>query len=157
MLLHRCSLCHPMWQEGWCTKPVLHPVTQALSVLQVLWRVRLCTTSIWTSLGRRLPHSTKLCLPQVRKLATTIMTITVYKCLASVHTCLTLCYLSPDPNMVNAYMYQTAGTNGQAAPPPGQGPPNTSPSYSNYQPTPSQGYQVLLDTIIFWPIYWKNI
>ncbi|XP_003964777.2 hepatocyte growth factor-regulated tyrosine kinase substrate isoform X4 [Takifugu rubripes] len=46
-----------------------------------------------------------------------------------------------DPNMVNAYMYQTAGNNGQAAPPPAQGPPNASPSYSNYQPTPSQGYQ----------------
>lgn len=51
--------------------------------------------------------------------------------------------------MVNAYMYQAAGTNGQAAPPPGQGPPNTSPPYSNYQPTPSQGYQVWVDTIIF--------
>lgn len=54
---------------------------------------------------------------------------------------------SPDPNMVNAYMYQAGGTNGQAAPPPGQGPPNTSPPYSNYQPTPSQGYQVWLETI----------
>uniref|UniRef100_H3CYK9 Hepatocyte growth factor-regulated tyrosine kinase substrate n=1 Tax=Tetraodon nigroviridis TaxID=99883 RepID=H3CYK9_TETNG len=41
-----------------------------------------------------------------------------------------------DPNMVNAYMYQAAGSNGQAAPPPVQGPPNTSPPYSNYQPTP---------------------
>ncbi|TKS92050.1 Hepatocyte growth factor-regulated tyrosine kinase substrate [Collichthys lucidus] len=46
-----------------------------------------------------------------------------------------------DPNMVNAYMYQAAGTNGQPAPPPGQAPPNTSPPYSNYQPTPTQGYQ----------------
>uniref|UniRef100_A0A8C4GG92 Hepatocyte growth factor-regulated tyrosine kinase substrate n=1 Tax=Dicentrarchus labrax TaxID=13489 RepID=A0A8C4GG92_DICLA len=45
-----------------------------------------------------------------------------------------------DPNMVNAYMYQAAGTNGQPAPP-GQAPPNTSPPYSNYQPTPTQGYQ----------------
>ncbi|KAM4598528.1 hepatocyte growth factor-regulated tyrosine kinase substrate isoform 3-T3 [Polymixia lowei] len=45
-----------------------------------------------------------------------------------------------DPNMVNAYMYQTAGTNGQPAPP-GQAPPTTSPPYSNYQPTPTQGYQ----------------
>uniref|UniRef100_A0A8D0CWZ4 Hepatocyte growth factor-regulated tyrosine kinase substrate n=1 Tax=Sander lucioperca TaxID=283035 RepID=A0A8D0CWZ4_SANLU len=45
------------------------------------------------------------------------------------------------PNMVNAYMYQAAGTNGQPAPPPGQGPPTTSPPYSNYQPTPTQGYQ----------------
>ncbi|XP_046895142.1 hepatocyte growth factor-regulated tyrosine kinase substrate isoform X2 [Hypomesus transpacificus] len=43
-----------------------------------------------------------------------------------------------DPNM--AYMYQTPGTNGQP-PPPGQAPPTTSPPYSNYQPTPSQGYQ----------------
>ncbi|XP_028454823.1 hepatocyte growth factor-regulated tyrosine kinase substrate isoform X3 [Perca flavescens] len=48
---------------------------------------------------------------------------------------------APDPNMVNAYMYQAAGTNGQPAPPPGQGPPTTSPPYSNYQPTPTQGYQ----------------
>ena len=48
---------------------------------------------------------------------------------------------SPDPNMVNAYMYQTAGTNGQPAPP-GQAPPTTSPPYSSYQPTPTQGYQV---------------
>uniref|UniRef100_A0A672Z8N0 Hepatocyte growth factor-regulated tyrosine kinase substrate n=1 Tax=Sphaeramia orbicularis TaxID=375764 RepID=A0A672Z8N0_9TELE len=46
-----------------------------------------------------------------------------------------------DPNMVNAYMYQAAGTNGQPAPPPGQAPPTTSPPYSNYQPTPTQGYQ----------------
>lgn len=44
-----------------------------------------------------------------------------------------------DPNMVNAYMYQAAGTNGQ--PPPGQAPPTTSPPYSNYQPTPTQAYQ----------------
>lgn len=58
----------------------------------------------------------------------------------------------PDPNMVNAYMYQAAGTNGQAAPPPGQGPPNTSPPYSNYQPTPSQGYQVWEHAITFWTI-----
>lgn len=48
----------------------------------------------------------------------------------------------PDPNMVNAYMYQAAGTNGQPGPPPGQAPPTTSPPYSNYQPTPTQGYQV---------------
>ncbi|XP_053707344.1 hepatocyte growth factor-regulated tyrosine kinase substrate isoform X4 [Synchiropus splendidus] len=45
-----------------------------------------------------------------------------------------------DPNMVNAYMYPPAGTNGQP-PAPGQAPPNTSPPYSNYQPTPTQGYQ----------------
>lgn len=85
MLLHRCSLCRPMWQEGWCTKPVLHLVTQAPSALQVLWRVHLCTTSIWTSLGRHLPLSTKLCLelPQVRKLAAIITTTTAFKCLAS--------------------------------------------------------------------------
>ncbi|XP_015254028.1 PREDICTED: hepatocyte growth factor-regulated tyrosine kinase substrate isoform X8 [Cyprinodon variegatus] len=44
-----------------------------------------------------------------------------------------------DPSMVNAYMYQAAGTNGQ--PPPGQAPPTTSPPYSNYQPTPTQAYQ----------------
>uniref|UniRef100_A0A3Q3WCK4 Hepatocyte growth factor-regulated tyrosine kinase substrate n=1 Tax=Mola mola TaxID=94237 RepID=A0A3Q3WCK4_MOLML len=46
-----------------------------------------------------------------------------------------------DPNLVNAYMYQAASTNGQPAPPPGQAPPTTIPPYSNYQPTPSQGYQ----------------
>uniref|UniRef100_A0AAQ5WYT3 Hepatocyte growth factor-regulated tyrosine kinase substrate n=1 Tax=Amphiprion ocellaris TaxID=80972 RepID=A0AAQ5WYT3_AMPOC len=46
-----------------------------------------------------------------------------------------------DPNMVNAYMYQAAGTNGQPAPPQGQAPPTTSPPYSNYQPTPTQAYQ----------------
>lgn len=49
-----------------------------------------------------------------------------------------------DPSMVNAYMYQAAGTNGQPAPPPGPAPPTTSPPYSNYQPTPTQGYQVWL-------------
>uniref|UniRef100_A0A669CU52 Hepatocyte growth factor-regulated tyrosine kinase substrate n=1 Tax=Oreochromis niloticus TaxID=8128 RepID=A0A669CU52_ORENI len=47
----------------------------------------------------------------------------------------------PDPNMVNAYMYPPPGTNGQPAPPPGQAPPTTSPPYSTYQPTPTQGYQ----------------
>lgn len=47
-----------------------------------------------------------------------------------------------DPNMVNAYMYPPPGTNGQPAPPPGQAPPTTSPPYSTYQPTPTQGYQV---------------
>lgn len=50
--------------------------------------------------------------------------------------------LLSDPNMHNAYMYQPAGTNGQPPPPPGQAPPTTSPPYSNYQPTPTQGYQV---------------
>uniref|UniRef100_A0A6Q2XIS5 Hepatocyte growth factor-regulated tyrosine kinase substrate n=1 Tax=Esox lucius TaxID=8010 RepID=A0A6Q2XIS5_ESOLU len=45
--------------------------------------------------------------------------------------------MPPDPNM---YMYQPAGTNGQQAPP-GQAPPTTSPAYSSYQPTSSQGYQ----------------
>lgn len=66
----------------------------------------------------------------------------VHKCFASMHYFIEF-ILPPDPNMVNAYMYQTAGNNGQAAaPPPAQGAPNTSPSYSNYQPTPSQGYQV---------------
>ncbi|KAM6905118.1 hepatocyte growth factor-regulated tyrosine kinase substrate isoform 5-T5 [Xenentodon cancila] len=46
-----------------------------------------------------------------------------------------------DPNMVNAYMYQAPGTNGQPAPPPGQAPPTTCPPYTNYQPTPTQAYQ----------------
>ncbi|XP_023677772.1 hepatocyte growth factor-regulated tyrosine kinase substrate isoform X1 [Paramormyrops kingsleyae] len=45
-----------------------------------------------------------------------------------------------DPNMVNAYMYQTAGSGGQAAPP-AQAPPTTNPAYSSYQPTPTQAYQ----------------
>ncbi|XP_026074603.1 hepatocyte growth factor-regulated tyrosine kinase substrate-like isoform X4 [Carassius auratus] len=45
-----------------------------------------------------------------------------------------------DPNMVNAYMYQNAGTSGQPAAP-GQAPPTSSPAYTNYQPTPTQGYQ----------------
>ncbi|XP_077415832.1 hepatocyte growth factor-regulated tyrosine kinase substrate isoform X4 [Vanacampus margaritifer] len=44
-----------------------------------------------------------------------------------------------DPSM-NAYMYPPAATNGQPAPPPGQAPPTSTP-YSNYQPTPTQGYQ----------------
>ncbi|XP_074176419.1 hepatocyte growth factor-regulated tyrosine kinase substrate isoform X4 [Rhinolophus sinicus] len=45
-----------------------------------------------------------------------------------------------DPSMVSAYMYPAGATGGQAAP---QGPagPTTSPAYSSYQPTPSQGYQ----------------
>ncbi|XP_061556871.1 hepatocyte growth factor-regulated tyrosine kinase substrate isoform X1 [Phycodurus eques] len=46
-----------------------------------------------------------------------------------------------DPNMVNAYMYQPAASDGHPAPPPGQAPPTTSTPYSNYQPTPTQGYQ----------------
>ncbi|XP_026882557.2 hepatocyte growth factor-regulated tyrosine kinase substrate isoform X1 [Electrophorus electricus] len=45
-----------------------------------------------------------------------------------------------DPNMVNAYMYQTAGTGGQPAAP-GQAPPTTSPAYTSYQPTSTQAYQ----------------
>ncbi|KAG9279023.1 hepatocyte growth factor-regulated tyrosine kinase substrate isoform X4 [Astyanax mexicanus] len=45
-----------------------------------------------------------------------------------------------DPNMVNAYMYQTAGAGGQP-PAPGQAPPITNPAYTSYQPTPTQGYQ----------------
>ncbi|XP_049332038.1 hepatocyte growth factor-regulated tyrosine kinase substrate isoform X5 [Astyanax mexicanus] len=45
-----------------------------------------------------------------------------------------------DPNMVNAYMYQTAGAGGQP-PAPGQAPPTTNPAYTSYQPTPTQGYQ----------------
>ncbi|XP_005164430.1 hepatocyte growth factor-regulated tyrosine kinase substrate isoform X1 [Danio rerio] len=48
--------------------------------------------------------------------------------------------MPPDPNMVNAYMYQTAGNSGQPAAP-GQAPPTTTPAYTNYQPTPTQGYQ----------------
>ncbi|XP_036400578.1 hepatocyte growth factor-regulated tyrosine kinase substrate-like isoform X3 [Megalops cyprinoides] len=45
-----------------------------------------------------------------------------------------------DPSMVNAYMYQAAGSTGQPAVP-GQAVPTTSPAYSSYQPTPTQGYQ----------------
>ncbi|XP_051490960.1 hepatocyte growth factor-regulated tyrosine kinase substrate isoform X1 [Apus apus] len=45
-----------------------------------------------------------------------------------------------DPSMVNTYMYQAGTGSGQAAP---QGPaaPTTTPAYSSYQPTPTQGYQ----------------
>ncbi|NWW98328.1 HGS kinase, partial [Caloenas nicobarica] len=45
-----------------------------------------------------------------------------------------------DPSMVNAYMYQPGTGSGQAAP---QGPavPTTTPAYSSYQPTATQGYQ----------------
>uniref|UniRef100_A0A671MV33 Hepatocyte growth factor-regulated tyrosine kinase substrate n=1 Tax=Sinocyclocheilus anshuiensis TaxID=1608454 RepID=A0A671MV33_9TELE len=45
-----------------------------------------------------------------------------------------------DPNMVNAYMYQTAGTSGQPAAP-GQA---TTPAYTNYQPTPTQVWRLAL-------------
>ena len=43
--------------------------------------------------------------------------------------------------MVSAYMYPAGAAGAQAAP---QGPagPTTSPAYSSYQPTPTQGYQV---------------
>lgn len=43
--------------------------------------------------------------------------------------------------MVSTYVYPAGAAGGQAAP---QGPagPTTSPAYSSYQPTPSQGYQV---------------
>ncbi|NXU60006.1 HGS kinase, partial [Turnix velox] len=43
-----------------------------------------------------------------------------------------------DPSMVSAYMYQPAG-GGQAQQ--GQAVPTTTPAYSSYQPTPTQGYQ----------------
>ncbi|KAM6297623.1 LOW QUALITY PROTEIN: hepatocyte growth factor-regulated tyrosine kinase substrate [Aegotheles albertisi] len=45
-----------------------------------------------------------------------------------------------DPSMVNAYMYPPGAGSGQAAT---QGPavPTTTPAYSSYQPTPTQGYQ----------------
>ncbi|XP_061866641.1 hepatocyte growth factor-regulated tyrosine kinase substrate isoform X2 [Colius striatus] len=45
-----------------------------------------------------------------------------------------------DPAMVNAYMYQAGAGSGQGAQ---QGPavPTTTPAYSSYQPTPTQGYQ----------------
>ncbi|XP_038013014.1 hepatocyte growth factor-regulated tyrosine kinase substrate isoform X1 [Motacilla alba alba] len=45
-----------------------------------------------------------------------------------------------DPSMVNAYMYQPGASGGQG---PQQGPavPTTTPAYSSYQPTPTQGYQ----------------
>lgn len=47
---------------------------------------------------------------------------------------------TPDPNMVNAYMYQPGAGSGQAAQQ-GQAVPTTTPAYSSYQPTPTQGYQ----------------
>ncbi|XP_036409319.1 hepatocyte growth factor-regulated tyrosine kinase substrate [Megalops cyprinoides] len=48
---------------------------------------------------------------------------------------------STDPNMVNAYMYHSAGSTGPPAP---QAVPTTSPAYSSYQPTPTQGYQTVV-------------
>ncbi|NXE30451.1 HGS kinase, partial [Ardeotis kori] len=45
-----------------------------------------------------------------------------------------------DPGMVNAYMYQAGAGGGQAAQQ-GQAVPTTTPAYSSYQPTPTQGYQ----------------
>ncbi|NWS61312.1 HGS kinase, partial [Chunga burmeisteri] len=45
-----------------------------------------------------------------------------------------------DPSMVNAYMYQPGAGSGQAAQQ-GQAVPTTTPAYSSYQPTPTQGYQ----------------
>ncbi|NXG78001.1 HGS kinase, partial [Baryphthengus martii] len=45
-----------------------------------------------------------------------------------------------DPSMVNAYMYRAGGGGGQAAAQ-GQAVPTTTPAYSSYQPTPTQGYQ----------------
>ncbi|NXE83166.1 HGS kinase, partial [Cochlearius cochlearius] len=47
---------------------------------------------------------------------------------------------APDPSMVNAYMYQAGAGSGQAAQQ-GQAVPTTTPAYSSYQPTPTQGYQ----------------
>ncbi|XP_059587888.1 hepatocyte growth factor-regulated tyrosine kinase substrate isoform X1 [Alligator mississippiensis] len=45
-----------------------------------------------------------------------------------------------DPGMVSAYMYQ-AGAGGGQATQQGQAVPTTTPAYSSYQPTPTQGYQ----------------
>ncbi|NXL59537.1 HGS kinase, partial [Chordeiles acutipennis] len=45
-----------------------------------------------------------------------------------------------DPSMVNAYMYQPGAGSGQAAQQ-GQAVPTTTPAYSSYQPTATQGYQ----------------
>ncbi|XP_067164758.1 hepatocyte growth factor-regulated tyrosine kinase substrate isoform X1 [Apteryx mantelli] len=45
-----------------------------------------------------------------------------------------------DPNMVNAYMYPPGAGSGQVAQQ-GQAVPTTTPAYSSYQPTPTQGYQ----------------
>ncbi|NXP45968.1 HGS kinase, partial [Heliornis fulica] len=45
-----------------------------------------------------------------------------------------------DPSMVNAYMYPPGAGGGQAAQQ-GQAVPTTTPAYSSYQPTPTQGYQ----------------
>lgn len=168
MLLHRCSLCPPTWQEGSCTSLVLHPATQARSALLVLWRVHLCITSIWTSQVRLHKHSTRPCLalPQVRRSTRGEFAVFGYCITLFCHETLDvifiqvcscvdrLFFLCSDPNMVNAYMYQPAGTNGQPAPPPGQAPPTTSPPYSNYQPTPTQGYQVWLSpSFSFWSVH----
>lgn len=148
VLLHRCSPYPTMWQEGWFTSLVRHPATQAHSALQVLWRVHLCITSIWTSRVKLHQHSTRPCLalPQVRR---TFIYLNICYCSAFCHEKLwvTDLFLCSDPNMVNAYMYQAAGTNGQPAAAPGQAPPTTSPPYSNYQPTPTQAYQVFIDIL----------
>ncbi|XP_027561023.1 hepatocyte growth factor-regulated tyrosine kinase substrate isoform X1 [Neopelma chrysocephalum] len=45
-----------------------------------------------------------------------------------------------DPSMVNAYMYQPGAGSGQGAQQ-GTAVPTTTPAYSSYQPTPTQGYQ----------------
>ncbi|NXD17972.1 HGS kinase, partial [Nothocercus nigrocapillus] len=45
-----------------------------------------------------------------------------------------------DPSMVNAYMYPPGAGSGQVAQQ-GQAVPTTTPAYSSYQPTPTQGYQ----------------
>ncbi|NWT06318.1 HGS kinase, partial [Mionectes macconnelli] len=45
-----------------------------------------------------------------------------------------------DPSMVNAYMYQPGASSGQGAQQ-GTAVPTTTPAYSSYQPTPTQGYQ----------------
>ena len=52
----------------------------------------------------------------------------------------TSAFSAPDPSLVNAYMYQPGAGSGQAAQQ-GQAVPTTTPAYSSYQPTPTQGYQ----------------
>lgn len=158
---YRCSHCRLMWPEGWCIHPLVPPVTPARSALLAQWRALPCTGSTWTNPGRLGEDPTRPCRCLLRVSAMWLKS--VFWSMLSVsswpHKCEFLVDLAgfivlgktismqivsfhADPNMVNAYMYQTAGSGGQPAAPGQAPPPNTSPPYTNYQPTPTQGYQV---------------
>lgn len=140
-----------MWQEGWYILLLALPAILGLSVLLVQWRGRPCMESTWTSLDRLQPVvHTRPCLYQLQVSQTSFFLSLIKNILINKLVQLQLwhflfnrfsAHFLLDPNMVNAYMYQTAGTSGQPAAP-GQAPPTTTPAYTNYQPTPTQGYQV---------------